>query len=141
MHFTHNKKIELIQNSKRIVGIDIAKHVHYATFLQPDGKELKIGIKIKNNRKGFDLLKKNLKGIEKKRVIVGMEPTGHYWKSIAYYLKEDGYQVVIVNPYHVKLSKEIRDNRNSKNDSIDSQLIAHLVQEGKFGKELLPHGN
>ena len=70
-----------------------------------------------------------------------MEPTGHYWKSLAYYVEEKGYQVVIVNPYHVKLSKEMRDNRNSKNDSKDSQLISHLIQEGKFGKNLLPYGD
>jgi len=31
-----------------------------------------------------------------------MEPTGHYWLNLAYYLKAEGKHVVVVNPMKVK---------------------------------------
>ena len=76
--------------------------------------------------------------MEKNKILIGMEPTGHYWKSLAYYLKRKDYRVLLVNPYHTKLSKEIRDNNKSKTDKKDSRLIAHLVREGKFLDSILP---
>ena len=74
------------------------------------------------------------------KVIIGLEPSGHYWKPLTWFLKEQGYQVVLVNPYHVKKRKEEEDNSPTKNDRKDALIIAKLVKEGKFLNCLLPEG-
>jgi len=50
---------------------------------------------------------------EKTEVIVGIEPTGHYWLNLAYFLDEKGIPLVMTNPMHVKRSKELDDNRKT----------------------------
>src|SRR5690606_17901391 len=74
------------------------------------------------------------------RVVVGMEPTGHYWKPLAWYLQQVGFTVVIVNPAHVKASKELDDNSPTKNDRKDAWLNAQLVLQGRFSVPYLPDG-
>lgn len=66
-------------------------------------------------------------------IVVGMKPTGHYFKPLAYYLHGTGMcEVVIVNPYHVNCSKELDDNSPSKNDRKDARLIAKLISHGTY---------
>ncbi|WP_142353976.1 IS110 family transposase, partial [Fredinandcohnia onubensis] len=55
--------------------------------------------------------------------IVGMEPTGHYWKNISKWLIEQKIEVVTVNPHLVKRNKENRDNTQSKSDKKDALVI------------------
>lgn len=69
---------------------------------------------------------------------MGMEPTGHYWKPLAWFLQQQGYTVVMVNPHHVKKSKELDDNSPSKTDRKDAGTIATLVQEGRFLNCIMP---
>lgn len=45
-----------------------------------------------------------------------MEPTGYYWFCLAKFLRHKGIKVAIVNPMHVKKSKELDDNSPTKND-------------------------
>jgi transposase len=134
----NNKKIELLQKITTFVGIDIAKKTHFASLISNKGKEVSIGVKINNDRQGFADLEKHLLPWKKEEIMIGLEPTGHYWKSVGYYLKEHGYLVTLVNPYHVKLSKELRDNSRSKNDIKDSKIIGHLISEGKFLETRMP---
>ncbi|SFB22837.1 Transposase [Cohnella sp. OV330] len=56
--------------------------------------------------------------------IIGMEPTGHYWLSLAAWLKDRNLEVVLVNPHLVKKNKENRDNTPSKSDVKDAFVIA-----------------
>jgi hypothetical protein len=46
---------------------------------------------------------------EKTHVLFGMEPTGHYWMPLAQFLRKQGIQVVLVNPMHVRKSKEVKN--------------------------------
>lgn len=61
--------------------------------------------------------------------MVGAEPTGHYWFGLASYLKDQNIKLVLVNPFHVKRSKELDDNHPSKTDVKDPKTIAKLVIE------------
>ena len=56
---------------------------------------------------------------KKSDVIVGIEPTGHYWFDLGAYLEDGGILLVMVNPYAVKTTKELDDNSQSKNDCKD----------------------
>ena len=69
-----------------------------------------------------------------------MEPTGHYWKPLAWWLRDRGFTVVIVNPMLVKRHKEDHDNNPGKSDPKDTGIIADLVLQGKFMESLLPRG-
>lgn len=65
-------------------------------------------------------------------VIVGMEPTSHYWLNLAHYLSENQVNYGVVNPLHVKKSKELDDNSPTKNDIKDAKVIAQLVKDGRY---------
>ena len=69
---------------------------------------------------------------EKTDVIVGIEPTGHYWMNLAYFLDSYGIPLVMVNPLHVKKAKELDDNLQTKNDKKDAVVIARLMKDGRF---------
>jgi transposase len=128
-----NRKVEGIKGVRVFAGIDVGKEAHYLSLIEKNGMIKAAGIRIDNNREGFEgMLKLLEKAGGKEMVAVGFEPTGHYWKSAGYYLQERGYQPYLINPFHVKLSKELRDNRQRKTDKKDSQLIAHLIREGKY---------
>ncbi|AKN56151.1 Mobile element protein [Heyndrickxia coagulans] len=85
---------------------------------------------------GFELFYQRvlaaMKEHEKSEVIVGIEPTGHYWLNLAYFLEERGIPLVMVNPMHVKRSKELDDNLPTKHDRKDALVIARLVKDGRF---------
>ena len=76
----------------------------------------------------------------KDKVIVGMEPTGHYWFCLAKFLRERGIKIAIVNPMHVKKSKELDDNSPTKNDPKDARVIAQLVKDGRYAEPNIPQG-
>lgn len=126
-------KLSLLEEKQIIIGIDIAKHTHYASIVEKKtGKIIKTGIKIENTRSDFEKFVGLLKRWKTNEIIIGMEPTGHYWKVINNWLAEKGYKTVLVNPYHVKLMKELHNNLNNKNDVKDSQVIAKIVKDGNF---------
>ena len=142
---SQNLKFDAIENTDAIVGIDIAKNVHWAGIILPNGKEIKKSFSFHNNRKGFESLvetvKKVLTMLNFKKAIIGMEPTGHYWKSCARYLKKiEWIKVVTVNPFHVKNSKEFDDNCQTKNDKKDCITIARLIKDARFFEPYLPEG-
>ena len=142
---SQNLKFDAIENTDAIIGIDIAKNVHWAGIILPNGKEIKKSFSFHNNKKGFESLVETVKNVlimlNLKKAIVGMEPTGHYWKSCARYLKKiDWIKVVTVNPFHVKNAKEFDDNCQTKNDKKDCMTIARLIKDARFFEPYLPEG-
>ena len=77
---------------------------------------------------------------EKDKVVPGMEPTGHYWFNLGKFLQDNEMKPVLVNPHHVKKSKELDDNNPTKNDRKDPKVIAGLVKEGRYMIPYLPDG-
>lgn len=138
-------KFNAIESTDAIVGIDIAKNVHWAGIILPNGKEIKKSFSFHNNKKGFESLVETVKNVltmlNFEKVIIGMEPTGHYWKSCARYLKDiEWIKVVTVNPFHVKNAKEFDDNCQTKNDKKDCMTIARLIKDARFFEPYLPEG-
>ena len=138
-------KFNAIENTDAIVGIDIAKNVHWAGIILPNGKEIKKSFSFNNTRKGFESLVKEVKNVlimlNANKVIIGMEPTGHYWKSFARYLQKIGWiKVVTVNPKKVKDAKELDDNCQTKNDKKDCITIARLIKDARYFEPYLPEG-
>lgn len=139
-----NQKLEAVTFKTLVVGVDIAKHNQWARFVDCRGIEHDKAIKFENNRNGFNAILTRIYKICKdedfKNVIVGMEPTGHYWKAFAnFLLKQAKITVVLVNPYHTKKAKELDDNSQTKSDKKDALTIARLVKDGRYFETYLPH--
>ena len=141
--FAKNDKISFISDEMLIVGCDIGSETHYIRAIDTRGRELsKDAFSFSNNEAGFELAKAwvmNLAVVnDKKQVVLGLEPTGHYWFALATWMISNGISVVQVNPYAVKQSKEIEDNSQLKDDRKDPKLIANLVKDGNYGMPYLP---
>lgn len=136
MNYNQNQKIAQITPSTLIVGIDIAKDKHVARFQDDRGMEFGKRMFFDNRIHGFELLLERVARIQQEQdktsVIFGVEPTGHYWSSLAYFLTVRGYEFVLVNPMHVKKSKELDDNSPTKNDTKDARVIAQLIKDGRY---------
>lgn len=59
-------------------------------------------------------------------MIVGKEPSVHYWLNLAHVLKEIKIKFVFVNLLHVKRSKELDESPPTKNDVKDESLNNRL---------------
>lgn len=139
-----NEKLEAVTLKTLVVGVDIAKHNQWARFVDCRGIEHGKALKFENNKNGFHLILTRIYEICKtegfNNVIVGMEPTGHYWKAFAnFLLKQAKITVVLVNPYHTKKAKELDDNSQTKSDKKDALVIARLVKDGRYFETYLPH--
>ncbi|MDK2815518.1 MAG: transposase [Moorella sp. (in: firmicutes)] len=134
----------LVHGDVIIVGIDVAKHNHWARIYNQIELDVVKPFKFHNSKEGYYRLVAKMEEAKEKaratKVVIGMEPTGHYWKPLAWFLQEQGYTVVIVNPYHVKRRKEEVGNSPTKNDRKDAGIIAKIVKDGNFLHCLLPKG-
>lgn len=141
--FDKNAKLSFISDDMLILGCDVGSETHYLRAIDTRGRELsKSAYSFRNNYEGFqsakewavELAAKN----EKKQIVLGLEPTGHYWFCLATWMIANGISVVQVNPYAVKQTKEVEDNSQLKDDTKDPKLIANLVKDGNFGMPYLP---
>lgn len=136
MNYTQNQKISQITPSTLIIGIDIAKDKHVARAQDDRGIEFGKRLIFENRIHGFhsllEWMERHQKQNAKNHVIFGVEPTGHYWLNLAYFLTAKGYDFVLVNPMHVKKSKELDDNSPTKNDTKDAKVIAQLIKDGRY---------
>lgn len=136
MNCTQNHKINQVTEKTLVVGMDIAKRKHYACFVDDRGRILQKAFPVAQSNQGFEeffqRILSAMKEFRKTEVIIGIEPTGHYWLNLAYFLDERGIPLVMTNPMHVKRSKELDDNLPTKHDAKDALVIARLVKDGRF---------
>lgn len=136
MNYKQNEKILQVTEKTLVVGIDIAKEVHYARAFNYRRIELDKVIPFTNNQEGFKSFRNWVLEVMKKNdldnIIIGFEPTGHYWYNFAEFCRNNDFKYVMVNPYHVKISKEMDDNSQTKNDRKDPKTIAKLVIDGRY---------
>ena len=136
-----NQRLEEITPSTLIVGVNVAKSLQWARFVDYRGIEVAKTISFRNDKTGFENIVAKIENIckgEFENVKIGMEPTGHYWKTLANHLIGRGYKVVGVNPYHTKRAKELDDNSPTKSDKKDAITIARLVRDGRYFVPYLP---
>ena len=116
-----------------IVGIDIGKNHHEASIVSPEGKQISPSLRFATTHKGADSLMSFIfKNIGNSPCVFGMEATGHYWYPIYSFLKAKGYTIYVINPIQSDSLRKMYI-RQTKNDSIDSFLIAEVIRFGQFG--------
>lgn len=143
--FTKDDKLTFISDDMLILGCDVGSETHYIRAIDSKGIELSNkAFPFCNSIEGFNsalewamnLAAKN----NKKQIVMGLEPTGHYWFALATWMISNGVTVLQVNPYAVKQTKEIEDNSQHKDDRKDPKVIANLIKNGNYGVPYLPEG-
>lgn len=115
-----------------IIGIDIGKNHHEASIVSPEVKQIGHSLRFATTHKGADSLMSFIfNNIGNSSCIFGMEATGHYWYPIYSFLKARGYTIYVINPIQSDSLRKMYI-RQTKNDSIDSFLIAEVIRFGQF---------
>ena len=145
MDYTQNIKIAQVTEKTLVVGVDIGSETNFARAFNWRGQELsKKVFRFNNSLEGFQnflaYLEHCKSNASAEQIIVGCEPTGHYWFNLARYLKTQHINLALVNPYHVKQIKELDDNSPKKTDLKDPKTIAKLVVDGRYSYPYLPEG-
>ena len=143
MNYTQNEKIEQVTDTTLVVGVDIGSQTHYARAFDNRGRErTKRVFSFQNDIEGFNsfqLWTEKLKNENKKTaVLIGYEPTGHYWFAFAKYVQDHQKTLVMVNPFSVKKIKDLDDNIPKKTDAKDPKTIAKLVVDGRYSIPYMP---
>lgn len=145
MNIKQNERISQVSSDTLVVGVDIGEEKHYARAFDYRGIEFsRRALPFSNSAAGFSMFYKWLEEMKErtgmKKVIIGCEPTGHYWFTFQKFLHDHKWKLVVVNPYSVNRSKELDDNSPEKDDIKDPKTIAQLVREGRYSTAYIPEG-
>lgn len=108
------------------LGIDIAKNTHVASAMSADGEILISPFSFSNDIAGFLLLINKLSSLDKQQLLIGMEATAHYAENLIFFLFNQGYSVVLINPLQTAALRR-SGIRKTKTDNIDSLLICKVL--------------
>ena len=137
-------KRQRIRKATLIVGVDIGKAFNAVGFMDKEGNVLGSCAKLYNNREGFEEFINLIEGLKAKHhlrdVLIGMEPTGHYWRKLAYFAKDHGYEVRFVRTTALKHHREIDESSSAKSDQRDALTIANITREGKYIDTVIEDG-
>jgi transposase len=124
-----------------VVGVDVSKgRMDFAAVRPGEWSETR---GVKQDREGYEELGGYLKEMEEAghEVWVAFEPTGPYSACLREWLMGNGYRAAQVNPYHVRRTKEVRDNCPQKSDRKDALVMAGLVWQGFHQELIAPRGS
>lgn len=135
MSRTLTKKLAIIKPEMLLVGIDLGKRTNVAVVIDQQARQLN-RFSFGHNQEGYAYLIRQLQRICKQvgteEILVGMEPTGYFWKLLAAELDRYGIKYRLVNAYTVKKHREGDQLDRSKDDNRDAFAIADLLRTGKF---------
>jgi len=133
-----------IRKTTLIVGVDIGNAFNAVGFMNKEGNVLGSCAKLYNNREGFEQFVNMIEGLKTKHhlrdVLIGMEPTGHYWRKLAYFAKEHVYEVRFVRTTALKHHRELDESSSAKSDQRDALTIANITREGKYIDTVIEDG-
>jgi transposase len=114
------------------LGIDVSKKTSRYLLLNPEGRKVK-SFTLESSPEGFRNLLQRLQelSIPQADLLIGMEATGNFWENLYSHLKERGFSVVLLNPYHVKKYREALAKK-AKTDDIDALVIAQFLRTGEY---------
>ncbi len=137
--------IPFIEFTEKIIQhLDIGCEFNAMCLMNKEGTVLGRYPKIYNSRKGFDYFHKIIETMEKRHgftdVLIGMEPTGHYWRKIAFSAMDQNYEVRFIRTTALKHQRELDESSSAKNDIRDAYTIANIVREGKYIDTVIEDG-
>jgi transposase len=138
------QKRQRIKQSTLVVGVDIGRQFNAVGFMNKEGKVLGKYPKVYNSRAGFDYFVNMVEAVKArnrlKEVLIGLEPTGHYWRNLAYFAKSRGYAVRFIRTTALKHQRELDESSSAKNDLRDAITITNITREGKYIDTVIEDG-
>ena len=138
------QKRQRIKESTLVVGVDIGRQFNAVGFMNKEGKVLGKYPKVYNSRAGFDYFVNAVEEVKAKHglmdVLIGLEPTGHYWRNLAYFAKSRGYAVQFIRTTALKHQRELDESSSAKNDLRDAITLANITREGKYIDTVIEDG-
>jgi transposase len=133
-----------IGNTTLVVGVDIGCTFNAVGFMNKEGKVLGSYPNMPNSREGFEQFVKMTEGLKAKHgltdVLIGLEPTGHYWRKFAYFAKGKGYEVRFVRTTALKHHRELDESSSAKSDKKDALTLTNITREGKYIDTVIEDG-
>lgn len=119
-------------------GIDVSKSSARHVFLDNEGERIK-AFSTGTDKEGFAKLlsfTKELK-LTKDNSLFGIEATGSLWENLFSFLADNGFKVILLNPYQTKRYREALRFK-AKTDDIDAYVIAGLLRSKDFSSSFVP---
>ena len=111
-----------------LVAIDVAKLRNDVLIEVPDARRRR-RLTVTNCRDEHDRLVAELHALGRP-VLVGLEPTGHYHRPLAWRLVQAGFDVRLISSVALARTREALHNSWDKNDPKDAQVILHMLRIG-----------
>lgn len=109
------------------VAIDVAKHTHEVLIEPPGGGRQRW--RMANCHRDYTALQQRLQAFEAP-VLIGVEATGTYHRSLAYFLPQCGFALRLISSVAVARTRDAMYNSWDKNDPKDTQVLLHLLKTG-----------
>jgi len=143
MRRTLAEKLARVKPGSLFVGIDLGLDRSVAVVITDRAEQL-ARFSFPHDREGYAYLRDRLARLQEahqaSEVVVGMEPTSHFWKLLAAELEEHQQRYHLVNAYTVKKHREGDQLDRSKDDVRDAFTIADLLRTGKYTETQLLKG-
>jgi transposase len=117
------------------VSLDIHKYFHVVIIHNALGEIVTPTFEIDIFQAGFDRLCQAIDEAVARTnaqvVLIGMEPSSHYFENLARHLRERPHPVTLINSYAVKENRNQQMMRYEKDDEIDTAAIGDLLRRGE----------
>jgi transposase len=127
---------EQINKRTLLIGADIGKEFNALVLMDYKGHILEKLQRVYNSHNGYKWMMQHINQLKRKKgyrhVLLGLEPTGHYWRKFSYYAQSEGIKVVFVKTTSVKYQRGLYQSSRAKNDIKDAAVIANLIYDGKY---------
>ena len=132
----YQKKKSFVQG-KTIIGIDPGKNNHQASIINEYGLQQGKSFSFKVNYHSFhESFWKKVTSIipdpEPLKVVFAIETSANLWNTLAHYLNEKGYTLLLINPLTTYHSRPLMSHDFSKTDPKDAFLVAKNALEGNY---------
>jgi transposase len=110
------------------VGVDVGKTSHRAAAYDPATDRVVGQLSFDVDRAGFARFEAFLERLTagSDGVLVGLEASGHYHRTLLGFLVERGHRVVLVNPWQATQFRRSQ-GKKAKTDRIDARTLARFV--------------
>ncbi len=139
-------KEALVKPEMLLIGLDLGRDHNVAVVLRATAQHLG-RFRFPHTREGYDFLYRQIAQLREQYpdagVLLGMEPTNHYWKWLAADVeaRHPEYSYRLVNAYTVRKHREGEQLERAKDDVRDALQIAELLRTGKSMETQLLHGS
>jgi len=114
--------------AKYHVGVDVSKRKHKACIRNLSQDSYSGVFSFDVNREGFEKFLDTLEKLSqnKEDFLIGIEATGNYEVTLAYFLISHSYKVMEINPYRASQFRKAQ-GKKAKSDRIDAHSLATLL--------------